>query len=138
MAQPPAIKTEGDDGSHRRQVCHRCRCRGRPLDAGIDFDGRLLLTAERISDDGTVLAGVGKNQDGVEDSWVLVLPELADESAPACDGDADASGGVDLADLNLVLSGFGTTDSAGDINGDGVVDLSDLNTVLGAFGSTCP
>lgn len=54
-----------------------------------------------------------------------------------CPGDADADLRVDLNDLNLVLSYFGTTDARADTNGDGIVDLTDLNLVLTHFGSVC-
>lgn len=55
-----------------------------------------------------------------------------------CNGDANADGQVDLADLNLVLGNFGQPGPTGDANFDGLVDLADLNAVLGAFGQTCP
>ncbi len=57
--------------------------------------------------------------------------------APDCPADVDESGGVDLADLNLVLANFGQTTDSGDTNGDGEVDLADLNAVLAAFGTDC-
>lgn len=54
-----------------------------------------------------------------------------------CQGDINADGTVDLADLNLVLANFGTATSSGDANGDGQVNLADLNIVLGNFGTDC-
>jgi agmatine/peptidylarginine deiminase len=57
---------------------------------------------------------------------------------PACPADVSGDGGIDLADLNLVLGHFGQASSQGDTNDDGVVDLADLNTVLAAFGTLCP
>lgn len=54
-----------------------------------------------------------------------------------CPGDVDTDLRVDLTDLNLVLSSFGSSSSSGDTNGDGVVDLTDLNLVLTHFGSVC-
>ena len=57
-----------------------------------------------------------------------------------CAGDADGSGAVDLADLNLVLGNFGGPASGApgaDFDGSGVIDLPDLNAVLGAFGAVC-
>lgn len=76
---------------------------------------------------------------------------LVDRPAPTCcPGDANQDGAVDLADLNLVLGGFGgpafDVNTAtnplggylfGDVNGDGLVNLADLNLVLGNFGSDC-
>lgn len=63
-----------------------------------------------------------------------------DASPAACPGDADGSGVVDLADLNLVLFNFGSTvlnGTNGDVNSDGGVDLADLNLVLFNFGNSC-
>jgi hypothetical protein len=62
-----------------------------------------------------------------------------------CVGDVNQSGAVDLADLALLLSNFGTLSGAtcgqGDIepaSGDGDVDLGDLATLLSSFGTICP
>jgi len=57
-----------------------------------------------------------------------------------CEGDADGNGIVDLNDLNLVLTNFGSTvvpGTNGDVNDDGLVDLNDLNLVLTNFGVSC-
>jgi len=59
-----------------------------------------------------------------------------------CPGDLDGSGAVDLSDLSVLLSNFGTVTGAlpedGDLDGDGDVDLTDLSTMLSLFGTTCP
>ncbi len=59
----------------------------------------------------------------------------------ACPGDLDADGDVDLSDLAILLSNYGTTSGAnrfdGDFDGDGDVDLSDLATLLSVYGSNC-
>ena len=57
-----------------------------------------------------------------------------DFGGPSCLGDANDSGTVDLADLNLVLANFGQATDNGDVTGDGNVDLADLNLVLANFG----
>lgn len=59
------------------------------------------------------------------------------DTAP-CPADVNGSGTVDLDDLDLVLTNFGSTTSEGDTNGDGTVNLDDLDAVLTAFGTTCP
>ncbi len=56
-------------------------------------------------------------------------------------GDANGDNVVNFADLNIVLSAFGTLTkggvAGGDVNGDGRVDFVDLNIVLSDFGRAC-
>lgn len=57
-----------------------------------------------------------------------------------CRADVNGSGGIDTADLTVLLGRFGqsvTPGTSGDVNGDGVVNTSDLTLLLAAFGSTC-
>jgi hypothetical protein len=64
---------------------------------------------------------------------------MQDQLEPnTCPADVTGDGEINLADLNLVLAGFGQTTPDGDTNNDGVVDLADLNAVLAAFGQACP
>ncbi|MEP0847380.1 MAG: hypothetical protein HRF50_11265 [Phycisphaerae bacterium] len=62
-------------------------------------------------------------------------------AAPACPGDLDGDGDVDLADLSALLTNYGAgagmTYADGDIDGDGDVDLADLSALLTAFGTAC-
>ncbi len=58
--------------------------------------------------------------------------------APACPGDANASGTVDFTDLNIVLVNWATAGPDGDLDGNGSVDFSDLNEVLANWGTMCP
>lgn len=55
-----------------------------------------------------------------------------------CAGDLTGNTAVDIDDLNIILSNFGTAGPAGDTNGDEMVDIDDLNLVLSNFGNTCP
>jgi uncharacterized delta-60 repeat protein len=68
-------------------------------------------------------------------------PQLTIQYVPPCP-DLDADGSVDLGDLAVLLSHFGSVGSVtwedGDLNGDGDVDLSDLTVLLSQFGTTCP
>ncbi|GMU80990.1 MAG: hypothetical protein AMXMBFR47_08610 [Planctomycetota bacterium] len=61
---------------------------------------------------------------------------------PACPWDLDGNDVIDLTDLAIILSNFGTTSGAepadGDIDGDTDVDLQDLAQVLAQFGAACP
>lgn len=58
-----------------------------------------------------------------------------------CEADLNGDGVVDLADLQLLLFGFGAGPGAqlsdGDVNGDGFTDLADLQLLLFNFGNVC-
>lgn len=66
----------------------------------------------------------------------------ADGTTP-CFGDISGNGAVDLADLSIMLSGFGTCSGqsgyspAADLVLNGCVDLSDLAALLAEFGTVC-
>lgn len=47
---------------------------------------------------------------------------------PAADPNTD--GQVNVADLSIVLSEWGTADAESDLNGNGTVDIADLSVVL--------
>ena len=59
-----------------------------------------------------------------------------------CPADLDGDDSIDINDLAILLSNFGTTAGAnpqdGDVDGDGDVDLTDLAILLSNFGSVCP
>jgi probable HAF family extracellular repeat protein len=103
--------------------------------AGLDVTGWTLTDARGISADGRVIVGNGTNPAGDNEAW------RAEVSAPPCPGDVDGNGTVDLTDLAILLSNFGTLSGAtledGDLNGDGAVDLTDLAAMLSSFGTTC-
>lgn len=56
-------------------------------------------------------------------------------------GDTDNDGDVDITDLSVQLSNFGTVSGAtvadGDTDNDGDVDITDLSVLLSNFGRTC-
>ena len=58
-----------------------------------------------------------------------------------CDGDLNGDGTVGLADLQILLSNYGTLSGAGyedgDLNGDGAVNLADLQLLLSFYGTVC-
>lgn len=67
---------------------------------------------------------------------VVILRNTATREA----GDINLDGIVNLADLTLLLSGFGSSGAEledGDINNDGLVDLTDLSLLLSSFGQGC-
>ncbi len=86
-----------------------------------------------------VLTGNGKNAGAVAARHGVIYV-LAGTVTPACPGDADFDGQVNLSDLSLLLANFGCTGGgcSGDVNGDGGTDLSDLGLLLAHFGTTCP
>jgi hypothetical protein len=65
-----------------------------------------------------------------------------DECETICAGDVNGDGGVNLADLAVLLSNFGVPGasaySQGDLNDDDSVNLADLALLLARFGTTCP
>lgn len=54
-----------------------------------------------------------------------------------CDADANGDGIVNINDLNIILSQWGTSGPEGDLNDDGIVDVNDLNLVLASWGQNC-
>lgn len=68
--------------------------------------------------------------------WTEAFGRIGLPVEPA--GDTDRDGDVDFADLNAVLTGFGSAGAGvpGDANFDNVVDFSDLNTVLTNYGTS--
>jgi len=52
-------------------------------------------------------------------------------------GDVDGSGEIDAADIDLVISQFGSTDpTVCDVDGSGEVDAADIDLVISNFGQT--
>jgi hypothetical protein len=58
-----------------------------------------------------------------------------------CEADVNGDLTVDITDLGILLSNFGTmggaTKADGDLSGDGNVDITDLGILLAAFGQPC-
>ena len=71
------------------------------------------------------------------DNTFMYMPSVV--LATTLPGDANLDGRVDINDLTIVLSNFGTTGmtwSQGDFNDDVKVDINDLTTVLSHFGQS--
>ncbi|MSR40919.1 MAG: hypothetical protein EXS10_03345 [Phycisphaerales bacterium] len=64
-------------------------------------------------------------------------PQYWNATLVQCEGDLDANGAVDAADLTTMLSMWGTANVTADIDGDGIVDAPDLARLLSAWG-LCP
>jgi len=99
--------------------------------------GSRLIEARDISANGRYIVGWGYNAATRRDEAFLL------DTGPRCtthNGDVDANGCVDDADLLAVLFAFGNSGSnlgRVDVNCDGVVDDADLLQVLFNFGSGC-
>ncbi|MEJ5384284.1 MAG: hypothetical protein WHS44_05310 [Fimbriimonadales bacterium] len=95
----------------------------------------VLIEARAISADGRYIAGMGFNgATGRTEAFLL------DTACTGHNGDVDANGCVDDADLLAVLFAFGSSGSnlgRVDVNCDETVDDADLLQVLFNFGSGC-
>ncbi|MEO0531515.1 MAG: dockerin type I domain-containing protein, partial [Planctomycetota bacterium] len=103
---------------------------------GNDF---LIRGIDHISDGQTDLF-VDFQDTGFMFAYVDFDSPIFIEAAPMFPGDANGDGTVDLLDLDILGSNFGTTEGAGfadgDFNGDGAVDLLDLDILGGNFGQS--
>ena len=103
--------------------------------ASLLTNGSVLIEARAISPDGRYIVGEGYN--AATRRWEAFLLD----TGPRCtahNGDVDANGCVDDADLLAVLSAFGERGYRNeDLNWDGVIDDADLLIVLFNFGSGC-
>jgi hypothetical protein len=61
--------------------------------------------------------------------YAAVAPNIAN-------GDLNNDGKVDVSDLSILLSNYGSTNAVADINGDAVVNVIDLSILLSHYGST--
>jgi uncharacterized membrane protein len=104
--------------------------------AALLTNGSVLRSANAFSPNGRFIVGWGRNAaTGRDEAFLLDTQGCASEN-----GDVDANGCVDDADLLAVLFNFGNTGSTlgrEDTNCDGIVDDADLLTVLFNFGSGC-
>lgn len=100
-----------------------------PISAAIDLDGQ-----PRIADD-----PAAPNTGAPFPTYVDRGP-YESSGRPYCPGDLDDDHDVDLTDLSILLSQFGTSGVglAGDQDHSGGIDLGDLATLLSAYGQSCP
>jgi probable HAF family extracellular repeat protein len=108
---------------------------GKLIDLQTYFAGALpsnfvLNNATAVSDNGYI-AGYGT--DGSGDAFQAFRVQLLP-------GDANLDGKVDINDLTIVLTNYGTSSgvgwSTGDFNADGKVDINDLTIVLSNYGQS--
>ncbi|MCC6361281.1 MAG: DNRLRE domain-containing protein [Phycisphaerales bacterium] len=107
------------------------------LDDAVTFMVRWDDSASEYESDGYYKWNTYSSKEGTSPPTLLI--ELDD---CVLRGDLNADGRVDLGDLAVMLSHFGTLDGAiyahGDLDGDGDVDLPDLAGLLSNFGTICP
>ncbi|RMF76790.1 MAG: hypothetical protein D6744_12030, partial [Planctomycetota bacterium] len=96
-----------------------------------------------MSDVGSAGFGSATDTKGADDSFArpFAFADSGGDMSGACSGcpDFDGSGYVDLPDLSMLLSAFGTVppDPCIDIDGSGMVDLADLAILLSLFDQQC-
>jgi hypothetical protein len=76
----------------------------------------------------------------IEISYVLTITDDVCDYSCQCEGDLNGDGFVTVADILILLTGFGCEGPLaceGDANGDGYTNVNDLLVVLGAFGNSC-
>jgi peptidoglycan/xylan/chitin deacetylase (PgdA/CDA1 family) len=66
-------------------------------------------------------------------SFALLFPAVTHAETKSF-GDIDNNGMVNIIDLSILMSNYGTTNSVADVNSDGAVNIFDLSTVLSNFG----
>jgi hypothetical protein len=137
-----AISSNGDAGPWTNLVTHSTdgglSWRHHELDqtdldnAGVTLTSNMKLRFRAID------AGAASiNESGID---AFSVTSFSCSAPDPCEGDADGDGDVDITDLGIVLSQFGTSGGGlqGDVDGDLDVDITDLGIVLAAFGSSCP
>jgi peptidoglycan/xylan/chitin deacetylase (PgdA/CDA1 family) len=68
-------------------------------------------------------------------SLAILFPAGASaDAATKTHGDFDNTGTVDIFDLSILLSSFGTTNTIADANGDGIVNIFDFSILLSNYG----
>jgi hypothetical protein len=85
-------------------------------------------TALRFKKKNLLIAGIITGFVGI----ILLILTLA---ATPGSGDLNGDNKVDIADLSILLTKYGTNDPAADINGDGTVNITDLSLLLTLFGT---
>ena len=103
----------------------------------------LKVSRELTSLDALEVASAEIASAGVVQNLDVSQALLTFKQAPACPGDFNGDGMVNLADFLAFAGGFGTRsgdakyDSRADMDGNGAIDLSDFLAFAEVFGTTC-
>ena len=65
-----------------------------------------------------------------------ILIRVFAASNPNLQGDLNNDNRVDVTDMSILLSNYGTTNAAADVNGDGAVNVLDMSILLSNYGKT--
>ncbi|MEP0848031.1 MAG: PQQ-binding-like beta-propeller repeat protein [Phycisphaerae bacterium] len=110
-----------------------------PAPRAVKVYGQELLVSDNSGD----LVRVNSQNGQVINSFSapIEVDAMAGLPEPQCPADLSGNGEVNLVDLSIILSNFGTVDGMrhedGDIDGDGDVDLADLSALLTDYGTSC-
>jgi len=88
------------------------------------------FTADQPPTTGGLELGLFKPGDTSSITHNAAVPDCA----VACTGDVDGNGAVNVADLLVIVSLWGSDDPQGDVTGDGIVDIIDLLAVMADWG----
>jgi uncharacterized membrane protein len=100
-------------------------------DRGVTIPANLnILDVTAISQDGTIIAGIGASTfDGSPIGFLI---------SPLCVADIDGNGTLNFFDVSAFLQGYNAQDPITDINGDGEFNFFDVSAFLSAYNAGCP
>ncbi|MEE2973239.1 MAG: VCBS repeat-containing protein [Planctomycetota bacterium] len=98
-------------------------------DGTLHVDSLVIESGASLETNGTRIFALEATIDGVVDDPDNIV--IAND----CLGDIDGDGGVDAADLGLLIAVWNTNDPAADLDGSGTVDSADLGLLIAAWGS---
>jgi hypothetical protein len=103
----------------------------------------LFITGRSLDDANEFVVAIAFDQEVATwgNSGSIIVDNVYLGPPASCPGDLDGNLQVNIADLALLLSNFGTLSGAapedGDLTGDGAVTLADLALILSVFGTSC-
>ncbi|MEZ6318103.1 MAG: GC-type dockerin domain-anchored protein [Phycisphaerales bacterium] len=96
------------------------------------FAGWTRMIASGVSDDGLHVAGRGRNPEGVNEVWVVRLPD-----PNGCVADVNGDGTLNLDDIILFAGAFTNAGLLADADRNGALDLNDVTAFADVFIAGC-